>query len=244
MATRVQSNIKQAAHAATWTIRFSTGSTVAGNTLVILTSKWGSGFTISAVSDPVNGAWTQVGGVATGGNTRVQAWIKENAGSITTAQDISVVSNGGDMAAVVIEYSGQLTASSLDPTYTATTGNGSSSGSTSVTTGSITTAVASDTYIVVAAGDGSNTTWTAPTSPWTFVQQNGTSTFIAIATEDRINADAAGAYSQTVVNNVSENKAAKIFALQPAAGGGGFDPATLPRMETMPLIYGQKIGQY
>src|SRR5436190_574701 len=111
MATRVQSNIKQAVFVSSWMIRFSTGATVAGN-----------------------------------------------------------------KGAVVIEYSGQLTASSLDPTYTATTGNGTSSASTSVTTGSITTTTANDTYVCIAAGDGATTTWTAPSSPWAFVQQNGSNT--------------------------------------------------------------------
>lgn len=214
MATRVQSNIKQAVFAGSWTIRFSTGATVAGNTLVLLISTFGSSGAISAVSDPVNGAWTQVGGAATSGSAVVQVFIKENASSITTAQDITCTSTAGDKGAVVVEYSGQLTASSLDPSsYTSTTGNGTSSASTSVTTGSITTTTASDTYICVASGDGATTTWTAPSSPWSFVQQNGNNAFMAIATEDRINSDAAGTFSQTVVNSVSENKAAKILAL-------------------------------
>lgn len=217
--SRVQSTIKQAVNAAPWTINYATQATAGGSLLVLVLAAWGTGSPASAVSDPVNGAWTQLGGTAAQTNATLQIWYRLNAASLTTAQSVSVTSPGGDKGGVLIEYSGVATSSATDPaSYTTTTGNGTAAASTSVTTGSITTGTANDVYIAGATGDGVATTWTAPTTPWGFVQQSGDSTFIAIATEDRINNDAAGTFSQTIANNVSENKAAKIGAFVPPSG--------------------------
>jgi hypothetical protein len=217
--SRVQSTIKQAASASPWTMNYATQATAAGSLLVLMLAAWGGGAAASAVSDPVNGAWTQLGGTATQTNANLQIWYRLNAASLTTAQSVSVTSTGGDKGGVLIEYSGAATSSATDPaSYTTTTGNGTAAASTSVVTGSITTGTANDVYIAGVAGDGVTSTWTAPSSPWGFVQQSGDATFISIAVEDRINNDAAGTFSQTIANNVSENKAAKIGAFVPPSG--------------------------
>jgi hypothetical protein len=241
----VQSKLQQAAFAATKTITY-TSTTGSGRLLVLFVAPWGGSANAFAtgVSDPVNGAWTQ-GGTKFGlGNTDLQIYYKLNAASVTNAQNVSVSLSGtsgtnGDQAIVVAEFSCGTPANlALDPSaYTGTDGTGTAAAATTVTTAGITTANASDLYLFGGTNDAaSNVTWTAPTSPWQTLQDNGSITSMAIATRYRINSDPAGAYTGTATQNLSSNMIGRVIAFTETTASAETFPAGHSRQWQNPLI--------
>lgn len=228
----VKSNIKQAAFAASQTINFGAVTTAAGNHLVAFCSNFSSNSTVTNVSDATNGNWTRVGTDAVTVNAAMSVWYKPNAAALTANQNITVTSGEGDQAIVIMELDSLDGTGLLDPTtYGGTTGVATGDTNTTMVNNSLTTTVANDTYLVGLA-TGGTTTHTAPGAPWALVRQNGTGTYMAIATYARINNDPAGTISGNIGSSDTANtKAGKMLALQPSGGGAVLPPPPFARFQ-------------
>lgn len=186
-----------------------------GNTLLALVSRGTGSSTgsITSFTDTGGNTWTLLtsGAVSGSSNTRIEAWVAENAvspGTITLAS-----ATASTWAWNILEFSGVLSASSLDVASPALSGNASS---TTQATPSITTTVAND--VVVAAWHFGQTTTSGLTAGWTA----GTNFDDAAVGSGRVAYQlnvATAAYSATLTLGAAKATGVLTLALQPASAG-------------------------
>lgn len=178
--------------------------------------------TVSAVSDSVNGAWTEAASVqytTSGWLNEVSLWYRANTGAGTPT--VTPTFTGLTTCMSLAEYTGMPTTATLDGTAT-TTGN---TASTSHTTGNATTTTAD--LLLGAAGDwGDNDVYTAG-SGWTKATAFESSGNIQCFLEDQgvgTTGVVAGTYAASYTTAASSN-AAGVFATFNAGAAAAPPPA-------------------
>lgn len=175
--------------------------------------------------------------LSTGGNDRVEIWrlLVPSAGTANLVVTASGTQPTGSVA--IFNTTGQDVGGTPEGTVatSASSVNGTATGSLSIA------GMASGDLVIVGIAVGNGAAITPANTGGT-----GLTEFMDVAVGGESSeafrvSDAATAVSASWTGSTSWAIAAIPLK---ATAGGAFDPATLPRMETMPLIFGQRIGQY
>ena len=202
-------------------------SVTAGNFLVVgFRAYKGSSYTAAtSITDTAGNTYTLVGmsPSATGTNQAyVEMWYAENiSGNASNVITIHWPASVQYVGAVVAQYSGVATSSSLDGFAVSASGTGAVS---TVTSGTLTTANADDLLVGVVDIDATGGTWTPSSSPSSWTNRVQDAQAVTMLQDLVVAATVSQTFSVTSIQNQAMAFVVAGFKAASGGGGGGGNP--------------------